>query len=156
MTQRYNFVPSMGGKNYDWSSDHTYVKVSAQDTDGAYTLMEDNLKAGFQLGLHLHRTHSETFYILEGQVDFYIDGDWMKATPGTCLHVPAGVPHGCKLAAGQKGGRMLMIYQPSGFDGYLAELAAMNEADFADERKMAALNERYDIINLGPVPAGTP
>ena len=80
----------------------------------------------------------------------------MTASPGTCLHVPAGVPHACTLAKGETGGRMLMIYQPSGFDEYLAELATMTDADFADEHKMTALNERYDIINLGPVPGGQP
>ncbi len=156
MTTRYSFVPPMGGKDYDWSADHTYVKVSAEDSGGAYTLMEDNLKATFRLGLHLHRHHAETFYILEGRVDFHVDGDWMTATPGSCLHVPPGVPHACLLARGETEGRMLMIYQPSGFDGYLAELASMNEADFADEGKMAKLNDRHDIIGLGPVPDGQP
>ena len=56
----------------------------------------------------------------------------------------------------KQGRRMLMIYQPSGFDEYLAELATMSDADCANEQKMTALNERYDIINLGPLPAGQP
>ncbi len=156
MSDRYRFVPPMGGENYDWAADHTYVKVGAQDTGGAYTLMEDNLKASFKLGLHLHRQHAETFYILEGRVDFYVDGDWMTAEPGSCLHIPPGVPHACILARGEASGRMLMIYQPSGFDGYLAEIATYSDDDFANEPKMSALNERFDIINLGPVPDGQP
>jgi mannose-6-phosphate isomerase-like protein (cupin superfamily) len=82
---RYTFVPPGGGTNYDWTKDHTFVKVSAADTGGAYTLMEDNLKREFSLGLHLHRQHAETFYILEGNVDFHIDGDWMTATPATTI-----------------------------------------------------------------------
>ena len=45
-----------------------------------------------------------------------------------------------------------MIYQPSGFDGFLAEMAQMSEADFEDASKMEALNAKYDIIPLGPVP----
>jgi hypothetical protein len=61
--KRYTFVPPGGGTNYDWTKDHTFVKVSAADTGGAYTLMEDNLKREFSLGLHLHRQHAETFYI---------------------------------------------------------------------------------------------
>lgn len=36
---------------------------------------------------------------------------------------------------------MLMIFQPSGFDQFLAELA-----------RMKVLEEKYDIINIGPVP----
>lgn len=152
MPSRYSFVPPGGGPNYDWSADHTFVKVSAADTGGQYTLMEDNLKSQFRLGLHLHRHHAETFYILDGSVDFYVDGDWMTAVTGTCLHVPPGVPHACVVTPGAEGGRMLMIYQPAGFDGYLAELAELSDADFADKARMAALNEKYDIVELGDVP----
>lgn len=152
MTKRYSFVPPRQGTNYEWDADHSYVKVAAADTGGQYTLMEDNLKTTFALGLHLHRYHAETFYILEGNIDFYIDGDWLTATPGTCIHVPPGVPHACIMAKGCEAGRMLMIYQPSGFDQYLAELGKMTAEDFADQAKMDALNEKYDIFNIGPVP----
>ena len=65
----------------------------------------------------------------------------MTATTGTCVHIPPGFPHACILAHGETAGRMLMIYQPSGFDGYLAELAKMNEANFANKQKMADLND---------------
>ena len=155
MTKRYSFVPPDGGKDYDWSADHTYVKVSADDTGGMYTLMEDNLKSGFALGLHLHKYHAETFYILEGGIDFYIDSDWMTAEPGSCNHIPPGVPHAVILAEGTTSARMLMIFQPSGFDHFLAELATMSESDFGNQAKMEALNEKYDIVNLGAVPDRT-
>ena len=152
MAKRYLFVPPGGGPSYDWSADHTFVKVSAADTGGHYTLMEDNLKANFRLGLHLHRYHAETFYVLEGSVDFHVDGDWMTSRPGTCLHVPPGIEHACVLSDGCMAARMLMIYQPSGFDGFLSELAQMTEADLEDSARMEALSDRYDIVNIGPVP----
>lgn len=151
MTNRYCHVPPGEGTNYDWENDHTFVKVSAADTGGAYTLMEDNLKPTFALGLHRHDHHAETFYFLEGKVDFYVDGTWIEATPGTTIHVPQGVPHACKVADSAPA-RMIMIFQPSGFDGFLAEMAGMTPADFEDETKMAGLNEKYDIVPLGPVP----
>jgi len=152
MSKRYSYVSPGGGQNYDWSADHTFVKVSAGDTGGQYTLMEDNLKANFRLGLHMHRYHAETFYVLEGSVDFFVDGDWMTCEPGACLHVPPGIEHACILSDGCKSGRMLMIYQPSGFDQYLAELGKMSDIDFEDTAKMNALNDKYDIVNIGPVP----
>lgn len=149
--KRYSVVPAGEGPNYDWTRDHTFVKVSTADTGGAFTLMEDNLKVEFSLGLHLHRYHSETFYILEGAVDFYIDGDWMTAGPGTTIHIPPGTPHALDMPGGRTG-KLLMIMQPSGFDEFLAVMATMTEADFADEARMNALNEKYDLINIGPVP----
>lgn len=144
-------VPPGGGTDYEWSADHTYVKVSAADSGGSYTLMEDNLKAGFALGLHRHDHHAETFYVLEGPIDFHVNGEWVTAETGACVHVPPGAPHSCRLPEDSTG-RMLMIYQPAGFDGYLAELAKLSEADFADAELMAELNSRYDLIQLGPVP----
>ena len=139
------------GKNYDWSADHTFVKVSAADTGGAYALMEDNLKLGFKLGLHMHRSHAETFYVLEGVIHFHINGVWKTAHPGATVHIPAGHPHAVELESGQTG-KMLMIYQPAGFDQYLAELARMSSSDFEDVAKMAALDERYDLVQLGDAP----
>jgi quercetin dioxygenase-like cupin family protein len=149
--KRYSLVPPGGGRSYDWTRDHTFVKVSTADTGGAFALMEDNLKVEFALGLHLHRQHAETFYILDGDVNFWIDGDWTTAAPGTCIHIPPGIPHAVDLPPGRTG-RMLMIYQPSGFDQYLAELKSMTEQQLADVKLMGELDVKYDIINLGGVP----
>jgi quercetin dioxygenase-like cupin family protein len=149
--KRYGFVPPGGGPNYDWAPDHTFVKVAAADTGGAYALMEDNLKRAFALGLHLHRQHAETFYILDGAVNFHIDGAWIVAERGACVHIPPGVPHALDLPAGATA-RCLMIFQPAGFDQFLAELAGLSEQQMGDAVLMDALNEKYDIINLGGVP----
>jgi quercetin dioxygenase-like cupin family protein len=148
---RYRVVPPGGGTSYDWARDHTFVKVAAVDTDGAYALMEDNLKREFALGLHLHRAHAETFYILEGSVEFYLDGTWTTAMPKTTIHIPPGTPHAVVLPSGQTG-KMLMIFQPAGVDQYLAELARLAPSELADQRRMEELAVKYDIINLGDVP----
>ncbi|MBI3709748.1 MAG: cupin domain-containing protein [Proteobacteria bacterium] len=149
---RCGFVPPRGGANYNWSNDHSFVKVSSQDTNGAFALIEDNLKAEFSLGLHEHREHAETFYILEGDVDFYIDGKWMTAGTGTTIHIPPRIPHALKMPAGRPG-RMLMICQPAGLDQYLAALGAMRPEQLADDALQQRLAVQYDIHNLGGVPA---
>ncbi len=152
MTKRYKYLEPGEGTNYQWASDHTFVKISAEDTDGKYTLMEDNLKEDFALGLHKHVHHAETFYVLEGSVDFYIEGDWITAKPGACIHVPANVEHACTLSNGFTTSKMLMIFQPSGFDKYLAEIAEFSDEDFADETLMQKTFEKHDLIQLGPLP----
>ena len=149
--KRYSFVPPGGGQGYDWSRDHTFVKVSSADSGGAFALMEDNLKAGFALGLHLHRQHAETFYILEGDVDFHLDGDWITTPPGATVHIPPGVAHAVVLPEG-KTGKLLMIFQPAGFDQFLKELAGLSEQELADESRVRALSLKYDIVELGGVP----
>lgn len=91
------------------------------------------------------------FYILEGDVDFYIDGHWMTVTPGTTVLIPPDIPHALDLPNGQAG-KLLMIFQPPGFDQYLAEIAALTPEQLADQALQTALSEKYDLIFLGPVP----
>src|SRR4030081_144976 len=105
--KRYSCVAPGGGHGYDWSKAHQFGKSPSADPGGSFALMEDNLKPEFALGLHLHRQHAETFYILDGAVHFWIDGDWMTAAPGTCIHIPPGVQHAVDLPPGGTG-RMLM------------------------------------------------
>lgn len=152
MNTKYAFLKPGAGTNYKLENDHTFVKVSADDTGGQYTLMEDNLEASFALGLHRHDKHAETFYILEGSLVFYVDGDWIIAEAGSCLHIPPGVPHACVVNEGSNKARMLMIYQPSGFDQFLAEMNAMTNEQLNDAATMEALSLKYDIINMGDVP----
>jgi quercetin dioxygenase-like cupin family protein len=147
----HSFVPPAGGVSYDWENDHTFVKVSADDTGGAFTLMEDNLKTTFKLGLHEHRSHAETFYILDGAVEFYFDGTWRTARSGTTIHIPPGIAHALRMPAGNTA-KMLMLYQPAGFDRYLARLNAMTPAELADEALQERLAAEHDIHNLGGVP----
>ena len=149
----YSVIPPGEGTHYEWGNDTPFVKVSGAETGGAYCLIEDNLKPSFSLGLHRHDTHAETFYILEGALDFYLEDRWVRAKAGTTLHVPPGVEHACKVADGAPA-KMLMVMQPSGFDEFLAVMAGMAPEDFEDSERMAALNKRFDIIELGPVPDG--
>lgn len=155
MSKRYTYHPSRGGQDYEWENDHIYIKVGSEDSGGAFTLVEDNLKSTFALGLHMHRTHAETFYILEGSLEFHVDGDWVTVGQGATLHIPPGVPHACVVSEGVESARMLMIFQPAGFDGFLAEISGMTEEDFATPGAMKALEEKYDIVQLGPVPERT-
>ena len=106
--------------------------------------MEDHLKREFALGLHLHRQHAETFYILAGAVNFHIYGVWMAAA-GACVHIPPGVLHALDLPVGGTA-RCLMNFLPAGFDQFLAELAGLSKAHMADDALMDALNTKYDII----------
>ena len=44
--------------------------------------------------LHTHADHTDSFYVLEGEVEFFERGEWHRAGPGTFLSVPPNVEHG--------------------------------------------------------------
>ena len=153
LSRRYSFVPPGEGQDCDWSAGHAFARVSAADAGVQRALMEDDLKADFRLGNRMHRYHAEISYILGGSADFFGDGDWMAAESEGCPHVPPVIEHACVPTEGCSAVRMLMIFQPSGFDQLLAKLARMTDADFEDGAGMRAPEEKFDIINIGPAPS---
>ena len=137
------------GLCYEWMSDTIVVKLSGEQTGGLFTLIQDNLNPGFDLGWHLHKTHSESFYILEGHVEFIVDKDKVLATPGTTIHVPPGIPH---RVHAEKAAKMLMLYCPAGFELALAAMKQLTDAQGQDEEFMRKLNESFDIFFLKTPP----
>ncbi len=96
------------------------MKLAAADTGGWFTLVEDNMQAGWSLGAHHHAFHAELFYVLDGTVQFVVDGKDVEATAGTTVYVPPNVVH---QARADRPARMLMFYAPGGFDRMLSKWA---------------------------------
>src|SRR6266705_3547360 len=62
--------------------------------DTKYTSMFDCvLPSGSSTGLHVHRVHEEAFYMLEGECEWQVGSQSVRARPGTFVFVPPGVPH---------------------------------------------------------------
>ena len=40
---------------------------------------------------HTHADHTDSFYVLEGEVEFFQNGAWHRAGPGTFVSVPPDV-----------------------------------------------------------------
>ena len=140
---KHSIVLPGQGKDYAWSKDHVFVKSSSDLSDGRLTLVEDHLKPGFFLARHHHKKMIETFYILEGLVEFAFDDETIIAAPGTTLNVPPEVRHEVRCL---EGARLLTIFSPGGFDRYLEDLVALTEGQYADAGFMRSLSERYDIF----------
>ncbi len=59
---------------------------------------------------HTHPDHTDSFYVLEGEVEFFENGEWHRAGPGTFLSVPPNVEHGFRPCGGSF--RVLNIHAP--------------------------------------------
>ena|SRR5579862_278031 len=47
---------------------------------------------------HTHADHTDSFYVLEGEVEFLLNDAWHHAGPGTFVSVPPNVEHGFRPA----------------------------------------------------------
>ena len=68
---------------------------------------------------HTHSDHVDSFYVLEGEAEFVIEGEVVRAGPGTYVAAPIGVEHGFRnVGPGEL--RMLNVHGPNtGFAGRL-------------------------------------
>jgi quercetin dioxygenase-like cupin family protein len=73
---------------------------------------------------HLHRREDETFYVIDGTLEFLIDGVRHIAPKGTTVYVPRGTFHGFH-AVGGKPAQVLSMHTPAGFEHFFTEMGGM-------------------------------
>lgn len=84
---------------------------------------------------HFHRSFSESFYILSGDVQIYTGEEWIEAGPGDYAHVPPGGIHAFANHSGASAS-MLIMFAPGApreqyFEG-LPTLGAMTDDERAE------------------------
>jgi quercetin dioxygenase-like cupin family protein len=117
--------------------------------DTKHTSMFDCvLPSGSSVGLHVHRVHEEAFYMLEGECEWQVGGQLVRAKPGTFVFVPPGVPHSITNLS-NKPARMLLTISPPGYEHFFEELEKLVTGDGPpDADGIANLANRYDTEQL--------
>jgi len=123
------------------------VKVSSEESGGAFTLLDNINPAGTYLPPHVHAREDETFYVLEGEMEFHIDGQILRGGPGTTVFLPRAVPHAFKVVSSTPA-RVLVLTSPGGFERCMEELSSLE--DPSDMSKIFQVCARYGIEFLPP------
>ena len=97
------------------------IKVSAEDTDGQYCLIDIEVPPGVGSPWHVHRDEDEWFYVREGEFELYVGDAHLTLTAGGFAYGPKGVPH--TFFGGPDGGKMLAGCEGAKFEGLLREIA---------------------------------
>jgi mannose-6-phosphate isomerase-like protein (cupin superfamily) len=66
-------------------------------------------------GAHVHHDEDDSFYMLEGELVFTVEGERIVAGPGTFILVPPEVEHDFANESDEVA-RMVNIHAPAGFD----------------------------------------
>jgi uncharacterized cupin superfamily protein len=82
-------------------------------TDSQYLIMEATVPPGGGPPPHLHTREEESFYVLDGEIDFEAEGHTLRAGPGSYLNMPKAVPHTFRNNT-NRSARMLIICAPGG------------------------------------------
>jgi quercetin dioxygenase-like cupin family protein len=96
------------------------IKAAAEQTGGAFTLLEWQAPAGFGPPRHVHDQEDEAFFLLDGAIAVECGEQRWTAGPGSFVLLPRGVQHCFVVTDGPVRG--LQITAPSGFEQYLDRL----------------------------------
>jgi mannose-6-phosphate isomerase-like protein (cupin superfamily) len=110
------------GEAWWWMGGLATIKATQEQTGGHYTLVEilvPELSMEESM-LHVHHFEDEGFYILEGEMTFYVGERTIKARPGSYLFGPKDVPHAFSVDSGPA--RLLFILSPAGMEGGIREM----------------------------------
>lgn len=111
--------------------------ATAEQTRGAYALAEVEVRAGLEPPPHQHEREEESFYVIEGELDFVLDGNATRASAGDFVVLPRGHVHAFQVRTERA--KLLMLVTPAGL-----------------EQAFIATSEPAPIDELPPPPAGPP
>jgi quercetin dioxygenase-like cupin family protein len=112
--RRFPHVPAGTGETYNVIGELLTFKVTAAETNGAFTVVELLAQPGGGPPLHTHPS-AESFTILEGEFEFTgLDGGQpysFRASPGDTVFIPGGAPHTYQ-AVGDTPSKTMLVLTP--------------------------------------------
>lgn len=132
------------------------IKAAGETTAGRMAVIEHLAPRGVGSPLHIHRREDEWFYVLEGELLFWVDGRRITASAGSFVYGPRDTPHTFIVQSEQA--RFLLAVEPAGFENFLRALAepALSRTlppptvKPPDPQRLAAVASQFAIEIVGP------
>ena len=109
------------GSQINFRGTKMIVKVSGDDSEGRYSLIEMVHPPNIGPALHIHPNAPEAYYVLEGEYIIQCGDKINHSKIGDFVFIPKDIPHSYK--SGPSGGKMLVI-SPAGLENYFKEVAS--------------------------------
>lgn len=90
-----------------------------------------------------HHEWDEIEYVIDGEVEFYVGGEWHRGGAGTVQLLPAGEPHSVRVPEGTA--RVLMVTIGAPYDGFARDLADLYESGEVTGAKVVEVGGRHGV-----------
>lgn len=131
------------------------TKVSPHDADDRFGLVEALAFRSTEPPLHIHHREDEAWYVLDGQMTFYVGEESMVATSGSFVFAPRGIPH--TFTVDVEPTRVLVFASPAQFLNFATEMGVEATDDTPpagfsapSPEQLGPVAERYGIEVVGP------
>lgn len=139
--EAHNTLPLLSKPTLDnsyWYIGHLLsVLLRAEDTGGLLSLLKVTEVKGLEPPPHTHTREDELFYLLNGEIEYFVGGKTYQATAGDCMFLPRNIMHSFKVLTDQAD--VMILLTPGGFEKYFIEMS-----------------EKAPALKQPPRPAGPP
>lgn len=126
------------------------IIVRGSQTAGLFTLIEGLIYVNEGARTHYHMKEDETFYVINGTLQFYVDGDQFCAPAGTTVYIPRNVTQSVRNV-NTKPVHVQISFLPPGREYYLEEITPVYDTLPINFTKANQLAEKYGVVNLPEV-----
>ncbi|HSK11522.1 MAG TPA: cupin domain-containing protein [Vicinamibacterales bacterium] len=119
-TPRLFHRPFDTGPSFWGPGDRYTFLVTGEESGGAYFVMEALVPPGGGPPPHIHSREDETFYLVEGQIEFLLGDKTITAGPGDFVNVPRGTVHRF-TNTGTATARLVLTFTPAGIEKFFEE-----------------------------------
>lgn len=108
------------GPAYWGPGDHYTFLVTGEESAGSTFAMEALVPPGGGPPPHVHRREDETFYVLDGELEFLLGEELVTGRTGDVVFVPRGTVHRFRNADTGTA-RLLLVFTPAGMERFFEE-----------------------------------
>ena len=132
------------------------IKAAAETTNGQVAVLEFRWPEGGGSPLHVHRHEDEWFYVIEGELTFWVGGKVIVAPAGSFVYGPRDIAHTFVVTSTEA--RFLMVTEPAPFADFVRALSEPANSltlppasvEPPSPEHMTAVAAEYGIEILGP------
>ena len=134
---------------HEWLGVRYKTILSTAETGGAMSVVDSLSPAGSGPPRHVHEREDETFVVLTGQCEFWLDGRIFTKGAGETAFIPRGREHTFRVV-GDQPSRHLLILTPGGFEGFFPEMAQGRFRIPEDMEQVGVLAAQHGLRFTGP------
>ncbi|HWO65057.1 MAG TPA: cupin domain-containing protein [Umezawaea sp.] len=97
------------------------IRMAGADSNGSIGVVEERAVRGYSTPPHVHGREDETLYVIDGELEYSVDGRNGIAMAGEAVFLPRGLAHNFRVVSAEA--HFLVIITPGGFEEFFQRVS---------------------------------